>query len=479
MIHYPTFVNGSWHELPNRDRLEVENPADQSILGTIADCNANDAEEAVAAAVKAQKIWASIPAIERSKAVQALAEEVKKNEKKLAEIIVLEQGKPLSQAKGEVNAAVNFLKYASEHARRITGDIMQSDNIDEEIYVRRWPRGVVVGLTAWNYPLALAARKLGPALIAGNSFILLSHENTPISGIQLAQIADNLGFPAGVFSVLTGRGRVIGDALVAHPKTDMVTMTGSSRAGVEIYSNAANKLKYISLELGGKAPFIVMEDANISDAVDAAIIARFTNCGQICTCAERIYLQSTIADQFSEMFVERAKSITVGNPMTDPDMGPKISRVELEKVETMIKVAANEGAEILLQGSESKIFDKGYWIEPCIMKVTDNSAEIMQQEIFGPVAPIMTFDTFEQAIDLANETNFGLSAYLWTKNAKRIMHASRYLKFGELYFNRANGEQVQGFHTGWGMSGIGGEDGVYGFDSYFKKQTSYLNLSNF
>ena len=479
MIHYPIFVNGSWHELPNRDRLEVENPADQSILGTIADCNANDAEEAVAAAVKAQKIWASIPAIERSKAVQALAEEVKKNEKKLAEIIVLEQGKPLSQAKGEVNAAVNFLKYASEHARRITGDIMQSDNIDEEIYVRRWPRGVVVGLTAWNYPLALAARKLGPALIAGNSFILLSHENTPISGIQLAQIADNLGFPAGIFSVLTGRGQVIGDALVAHPKTDMVTMTGSSRAGVEIYSNAANKLKYISLELGGKAPFIVMEDANISDAVDAAIIARFTNCGQICTCAERIYLQSTIADQFSEMFVERAKSITVGNPMTDPDMGPKISRVELEKVETMIKVAANEGAEILLQGSESRIFDKGYWIEPCIMKVTDNSAEIMQQEIFGPVAPIMTFDTFEQAIDLANETNFGLSAYLWTKNAKRIMHASRYLKFGELYFNRANGEQVQGFHTGWGMSGIGGEDGVYGFDSYFKKQTSYLNLSNF
>lgn len=480
MTAYKTYIGGTWQDMAGRDRIEVTNPADETVLGTILDCTPEDANEAVDAAAKAQPAWAALPAIERAKLVQKLAALLKENTDHLAKTLVLEQGKPLNQAKGEVGAAVNFLTYASEHARRITGDIMPSDNPEEDILIRRVARGVVVGLTAWNYPLALAARKLGPALVAGNTFILLSHEITPISGLELARLAEQAGLPAGVFNVLTGRGPIVGDALVAHPQTDMITMTGSSRAGVEIYRNAADRLKFISLELGGKAPFIVMEDADVEKAAQAAAIARYTNCGQICTCAERIYLHRSIAPAFTEKFLELSKTITIADPMTSPDMGPKVSGIEVDKVEAMIAASIDAGAKALLRGGplSGGAYDKGHWLAPTVLSVTDNHNPIMQSEVFGPVAPLMQFDSFEEALSLANDSNFGLSAYLWTADTKRIMRASRELKAGEVYINRANGEQVQGYHTGWGLSGTGGEDGAYGFDSYFKKQTTYLNWAD-
>ncbi|RLJ40979.1 lactaldehyde dehydrogenase/glycolaldehyde dehydrogenase [Litoreibacter meonggei] len=477
MTAYKTFINGAWHEMKERERIEVTNPTDETVLGTIPDCTRDDVDVAVEAAKAAQPGWAALPPIERAKALRKLAGLIEENADHLARTLVLEQGKPLDQAHGEVGAAVNFLTYAAEHARRITGDIMPSDNPDEEILIRRLPRGVVVGLTAWNYPLALAARKLGPALIAGNTFILLSHEITPISGLELVRLSEQAGFPPGVFNVLTGRGPIVGDALVAHPDTDMITMTGSSRAGVEIYRNAANRLKFISLELGGKAPFIVMEDADVEKAAQAAVIARYTNCGQICTCAERIYLHRSIADAFTDRFVSLSKAITIGNPIDNPDMGPKVSGIEVEKVEAMIAAAIDAGAEPLLRGGPltGGVHSKGHWLAPTVLSVTDNTSPIMQNEVFGPVAPLMQFDDFDEAVSLANASDFGLSAYLWTADTKRILRASRELKFGEVYINRANGEQVQGYHTGWGLSGTGGEDGAYGFDAYFKKQTTYLN----
>lgn len=477
MTDYKPFINGKWHDMPERDRIAVENPADEETIGTIPECNPEDAALAVAAAKAAQPAWAALPPIQRAQALRNLAKLIDENTDHLARTLVREQGKPLGQAVGEVGAAVNFLTYAAENARRITGDIMPSDNAEEEIFIRRIPRGVVVGLTAWNYPLALAARKLGPALIAGNTFILLSHEVTPISGLELARLADKAGFPPGVFNVLTGRGRVVGEALVAHPDTDMITMTGSSRAGVEIFRTAADRLKFVSLELGGKAPFIVMEDADIDRAVKAAVIARYTNCGQICTCAERIYLHQAIADEFTEKFVSLSKSVTVGDPMSDPDMGPKVSGLEAEKVEAMIAAAIKDGAEPLLRGGllTDGDFEKGHWLAPTVLSVSNNHADIMQKEVFGPVAPIMKVSSFEEASALANDSDFGLSAYLWTASTSRIMRASRELKAGEVYVNRANGEQVQGYHTGWGLSGTGGEDGHYGFEAYFKKQTTYLN----
>ena len=258
--------------------------------------------------------------------------------------MVAEQGKPLNQALGEIGATETFLRYAAENARRIEGDILPSDTPNEEVWIRRVPHGVVVGLTAWNYPSALAARKAGPALVAGNTFVLKAHEFTPLSGLALAALAEQVGFPPGVFNVVTGVGRIVGEALVESPLSDLVTMTGSTRAGQgDLPRPAPTCIKVLRLELGGKAPFIVMEDADIDAAVESAITARFTNCGQICTCNERMYLHEKIADEFLEKFVARTRGLTIGDPLTNPDIGPKISGPEVDKVAAIVSETRRGG----------------------------------------------------------------------------------------------------------------------------------------
>jgi lactaldehyde dehydrogenase/glycolaldehyde dehydrogenase len=471
------YIDGTWIDGDGRDTIAVENPSDETTIASIVDGTADDAARAVEAAHSTAAGWASTPAIERANLVMALVRSIQKNREALANIVTLEQGKPLDQALGEVDFAAVFLTYAAENARRIEGDIIASDNVNEEIQIRRHPYGVVVGLTAWNYPAALAARKLGPALVAGNTFVLMAHENTPLSGLALAQLAHDVGFPPGVFNVITGRGRVAGQAMVEHPQTDMVTMTGSVRAGKEIYRAAADQIKVIRLELGGKAPFIVMEDGDIDAAVAAAVTARYTNCGQICTCNERMFLHDKIAGEFMDKFVAASMALTIGDPMTSVDIGPKISRFERDKVDGVINESVNAGAEVLLEGgtlSEGQ-YSKGHWMAPTVLMAKDNQLPAIRDEVFGPVAVGMQVGSFEEAVALANDTQYGLSAYVFTKDYKRLQRAPYELKFGELYLNRTNGESVQGFHTGWGMSGLGGEDGKYGFDGYLRKQTSYMN----
>ncbi len=477
VVDAPMFIGGEWRFDHPDTRIDVENPANEKIIATIASGTADDAAEALMAAGKAQPAWAALPAIDRGRLVSKLADLVAAQADSLARIVTAEQGKPLGQAVGEIGAAEMFLRYAAENARRIEGDILPSDNPDEEIWIRRHPYGVVVGLTAWNYPAALAARKMGPALVAGNTFVLLAHELTPLSGLALAGLAEKAGFPKGVINVVTGRGPIIGQALVESPLSDLVTMTGSTRAGREIYSTGAAQLKVIRLELGGKAPFIVMDDADIDAAVTAAVAARYTNCGQICTCNERMYLHRAIADEFLAKFVDRSRRQTIGDPLGDPDIGPKISGPEVAKVKRIADDGIAAGAEVLLEGGplSGGAYEKGHWYAPTVLKVRENSSPVMRNEVFGPVVPALCVDSFEHAIDLANDTEFGLSAYLFTRDISRLMRLPRALKFGEIYFNRANGEQVQGFHTGWGQSGLGGEDGKYGFDGYLRKQTMYVN----
>jgi lactaldehyde dehydrogenase/glycolaldehyde dehydrogenase len=350
---------------------------------------------------------------------------------------------------------------------------------NEEVWIRRVPHGVVVGLTAWNFPAALAARKLGPALVAGNTFVLKAHEFTPFSGIALAMLAQQAGIPPGVFNVVTGAGRTVGEALVTSPLSDLITMTGSTRAGKEIYRSGADRIKVLRLELGGKAPFIVMDDADIDAAVDSALVSRFSNCGQICTCNERMYLHETIAEEFLDKFVARTRALRIGDPLTDPDIGPKISGGEIDKVDAIVNDTIASGAEVLLRGGPLRDgnYEHGHWYAPTVLKVRDNAAPAMQQEIFGPVVPALTVGSFEEALSLANDSEYGLSAYVYSQSFKRLMGAARDLEFGEIYFNRPAGELVQGFHTGWGQSGLGGEDGKYGLDGYFRKKTMYVNWS--
>ena len=479
VTHYQMYVDGAWTEGRAAGRLDVENPADESVVATVPAGTPQDAIAALEAARRAQPAWAALPAIERARHVSDLAAAVQRENEHLARIVVREQGKPLNQAHGEIDAVATFLTYAAENARRIEGDILPSDHPNEDVWIRRVPFGVVVGLTAWNYPAALAARKLGPALVAGNTIVIKGHESTPLSALELARLADECGFPKGVVNVVTGDGRTVGDALVRSPLSDLVTMTGSVRAGREIYAAGADELKVLRLELGGKAPFIVLDDADVDAAVEAALVSRFTNCGQICTCNERMYLHRAIADRFLDKFVARVKIMKLADPMTSPDMGPKVNRPEVDKVEAMVNEAVSAGAEVLAGGRRltEGSFARGHWFEPTVLRVDTNKASVMQREIFGPVAPVMTVDSFEQALTFANDTSYGLSAYVYTNDLRRVMQLSRGLSFGELYVNRPCGELVQGFHTGWKHSGLGGEDGKYGFDGYLRKQTTYVRWS--
>ena len=469
------YIGGRWASAAQAGMHEVENPATEALIATTPAGDAATAAEALEAARGAQATWAARPAVERGRAVATLADAVRDHANLLARIVVAEQGKPLNQAMGEVGATETFLRFAAEQARRIEGEILPSDAAYEEIQIRRVPHGVVVGLTAWNYPLALAARKLGPALVAGNAFVLKAHEFTPLSGLALAALAEKVGLPAGLFNVVTGDGRTMGAALVQG--ADMVTMTGSTRAGREIYAAGAEQIKVLRLELGGKAPFIVMEDADIDRAVDAAVTARFTNCGQICTCNERMYLHRAIAEEFLAKFTTKAAALTIGMPLTNPDLGPKVSRAEVEKVEAMTEASIAAGAEVLLRGGPLRegAFAKGHWIAPTVLRAATNDLPVMRDEVFGPVVAALVVDDFEQALTLANDSAYGLSAYVWTDDRRRLMAAAQRLNFGEIYCNRSNGELVQGFHSGWGQSGLGGEDGKHGFDGYLRKKSMYLN----
>lgn len=476
---YRHYINGEWVDSTLKQWIEVENPATGAIIASVPTGSADDADRAVMAAHHAQPAWEALPPAGRGQLLKDLARLILQDRERLAQVIIAEQGKPLQEARGEVESAALYLTYAAEEARRITGDIIPSDVPDEQVWIQRVAHGVVVGLTAWNYPAGLMCRKMGPALIAGNTIVIKSHEGTPTTALEIAQLSRQLDFPPGVINVVSGTGEGLGRALVQHPIPRLITLTGSVRAGKDIFRHAAEDLKVLRLELGGKAPFIVAEDANIGAAVRAAVLSRFENCGQICICNERMYVHEKIADEFLDKFVGAVKALKVGDPTTLVDVGPKFSRPELEKVERMVDAAKAAGAEVLAGGrrlSEGE-FSRGHWYEPTVMSVNDNALQIMQDELFGPVVPVMRVGDFDEGLRLANESRYGLSAYVFTKDVRRIMRLVRELRFGEIYINRPGGDAVHAHHAGIRDSGIGGEDGKYGIDAYFQKKTMYVNYA--
>ncbi|WP_299839956.1 aldehyde dehydrogenase [uncultured Tenacibaculum sp.] len=474
---YQLFINGEWKKSSSGETINVVCPATEEIVATVQNGTPEEAIEALKVAEKAQKEWRKLPARTRGEYLYKLADEIDAESDRLAKLLVNEQGKLLKVAKMEVAVTASFIRYAAEGARRIEGDIIPSDNPNEQIWIQKIPRGVVVAITAWNFPLALAGRKLGPALVAGNTIVIKPTSETPLATLELGDLANKVGIPAGVINILTGPGRAMGNALVESPITKMVTMTGSTPVGQQIARNAAQNLTHVQLELGGKAPFIVFEDADIDAAVESALHSRFDNCGQVCTCNERMYVHEGIYDEFMEKFIAKVKELKVGDPMLEEtDMGPKVNASELKNMEHLVAVSLEEGATLATGGKrpEGAQFEKGFWFEPTVLTNVTQKMTIVHEESFGPILPVLKFKIFEEVIGYANDCDYGLAAMVFTNDISTIMKCNEELEFGEIYVNRGHGEQHQGFHNGYKLSGSGGEDGKYGFEQYLEKKTFYV-----
>jgi lactaldehyde dehydrogenase / glycolaldehyde dehydrogenase len=478
MNNYGMLINGEW--VTTKRTMPVLSPATEETIATVPIADEEAIGAALQAAKEAQRDWGRRTGVERGGVLRRWADLVDQNRDRLARILSREEGKPLAEALGEIDFGNSWFRYYAEFDRRIEGEILPADKPNEQLWIFRQPVGVVVGIIPWNYPMAVAVRKIAPALIAGNAIVLKPHEDTPLSALEIGRLGIEAGVPPGVVNIVTGPGETVGAALVRSPIPRLITFTGSVETGKAIARSAADNVTLVSLELGGKAPFIVMDDCNLDEAVKAAVHSRFTNCGQICISNERTYVHHRIAGEFIERFVAAVKKLKVGDPLQKgTQVGPKVNRQELEKVEGYVRRAVKAGASVATGGKRKAgaAFGKGHWYEPTVLTGVRQDMEIMQKEIFGPVVPVMEFSDFEQGMSYANDSRFGLAAFLFSNDMNRIMRAIRDLEFGELYINRSIGESIHAFHGGWKESGAGGDDGRHGLEHYLQKKTVYLRYS--
>lgn len=356
----------------------------------------------------------------------------------------------------------------------LRGEIVQSDRVNETIMVFKKAIGVTAGILPWNFPFFLIARKAAPALITGNTIVIKPSELTPNNAMLFAEIVDRVGLPAGVFNLVTGYGPEVGQALASSPKVGMVSLTGSVNAGVATLQAAAPNITKVSLELGGKAPAIVMKDADLDVAVKAIVSSRMINTGQVCNCAERLYVQKEVYEEVVARLTTAFAKVTYGNPAerSDIDMGPLISADALKRLEQKVALAVEQGAKVVTGGKRSG--ERGFFFEPTLLTHVNQQMTIVHEETFGPVLPVIPFETLEEAIALANDSEYGLTSSIFTRDLNTTMQALKQLKFGETYVNRENFEAMQGFHAGWRKSGIGGADGRHGLEEYLQTHVAYL-----
>ncbi len=472
------YIGGKWTDSASSERFLLTNPKDGSGLVEVALGSEEDVVRAVDAAERAQPAWQAVSAIERGNILLRLADLMDEHTEQLARLAMLEHGKTLATARGEVGFASLIIRYTAWSARHLSGEIRHDENPSEQLWTQRVPFGVVAGITPWNFPLAVAARKIGPALLTGNALVLKPHELTPLATLFVAELAARAGVPSGILNVVLGHGRTVGNKLVTESRIRMISMTGSSRGGREIYAAAAPGLKVVRLELGGKAPFIVLNDADIDKAVGAALASKFYAGGQVCTANERMYIQEGVYDQFMEKFVAGVNALKVGDPEADVAFGPWVSSAEVEKLDRIADEAKADGAQQLNDAPQlEEIHQKGRWTFPRVFEVKDNTPRLMREETFGPIVAALKVSDFEEAVAYANQTEYGLTAFVWTDSNRKIMRSVQELEFGEIFVNRGNGESVHGFHTGFKASGLGGEDGMHGIEGYLRKKSVYNNYS--
>nr|WP_306125849.1 NAD-dependent succinate-semialdehyde dehydrogenase [Rheinheimera baltica] len=464
LIQHGSFINGSWQLHDNR--FDVINPANQEVLAQVATATAADAEQAVLSAELAFAAWAAQPAAKRAEILQRWYQLIMQHQDDLARLLTLEQGKPLAEAKGEIAYGASYIQWFAEEAKRLYGDTIPAPSADKRIIVQRQPVGVVAAITPWNFPNAMIARKAAAALAAGCTFVVKPAQQTPLSALALAELADQAGIPAGVFNVVAGTdAKGIGEVLTRHEKVAKFSFTGSTAVGKQLLKQCADGVKRVSMELGGNAPFIVFDDADIDAAVQGLMLAKFRNAGQTCVCANRILVQRSVYQSFADKLAITMTQLTVADGLADgSQIGPLIDDKAVAKVTQLQQSALDQGATLLLGGGCHSVGKQ--FFQPTLISDVNADMAISKEEIFGPVAALMAFDTEQEAIELANNTEYGLAAYFYSRDIGRVFRVAQALQFGMVGINEGAISNAAAPFGGVKQSGFGREGSHYGLDDY-------------
>lgn len=468
------FVGGNWQDGQNGDKRDVVNPATGDVITQIPVLDASEVQAAIEAAALAQKSWKKQTAKQRAVILRQWRDLMMTHQEDLAQIMTAEQGKPLAEARGEVAYGASFLEWFAEEAKRVYGDIIPTYQSDRRVMVFKEPVGVCAAITPWNFPIAMITRKAGPALATGCAMVIKPAMQTPLSALAIAKLAEEAGVPKGLLSVLTGDAHIIGGEMTSNPLIRKLTFTGSTHVGRLLMQQCAGDIKKISLELGGNAPFIVCEDADIDAAVAGAIISKFRNAGQTCVCANRLYVHDKVYDEFAEKFAQAVAQLTVGSG-TDAgtDIGPLIDDKATAKVSEHVRDALEKGGRLLTGGHPH---DMGaHFYQPTVIADASQSMKIASEETFGPVAPLFRFHSDEEVITLANDTEFGLAAYFYSRDIGRIFKLAEALESGLVGVNAGVIATEIAPFGGYKQSGLGREGSKYGIDDYIN--TKYVCIA--
>jgi succinate-semialdehyde dehydrogenase/glutarate-semialdehyde dehydrogenase len=468
LLRQDAYVGGAWVTAGNGERFAVRNPATGEELAQVANLDAADAQRAIAQALVAWRGWRSKTAKERAGLMRKWFELILANQDDLARIMTAEQGKPLAETRGEVAYGASFIEWFAEEGKRIYGDVIPTFAPGKRVLVFKEPVGVVAAITPWNFPNAMITRKAAPALAAGCTFLIKPPSETPLSALALAVLAERAGLPAGVFNVVTSdKAAEVGREFTESPMVRKFSFTGSTEIGKLLMRQSASTVKKISLELGGNAPFIVFDDADLDAAVEGAMASKYRNMGQTCVCANRLLVQDGVYDAFEKKLAERVGQMKLGNGMDDGvTQGPLINEDAVEKVERLLKDATAKGAKIAMGGKRSSL---GYtFFEPTIVTEATPAMDLARQEIFGPVAPLFRFKTEAEAISMANDTEFGLAAYFYTRDIGRTIRVAEALEYGIIGINEGIISSEVAPFGGMKESGIGREGSKYGIEDYLE-----------
>ena len=467
LLRQQAYVAGEWIGADDAATVVVANPATGQTLGTVPMCGAAETRRAIAAAEVAQRAWAQASAKERAAVLRRLNDLMLANADDLALIMTSEQGKPLAESKGEIAYAASFIEWFAEEARRIYGDTIPATSGDKRIIAIKQPVGVTAAITPWNFPTAMLTRKAGPALAAGCSMVVKPATQTPFSALAFAELGARAGVPPGLLSVLTGSATKIGGEMTANPVVRKITFTGSTEVGRTLMRQSAETIKKLSLELGGNAPFIVFDDADIDAAVDGAIVSKYRNTGQTCVCANRLYVQRGVLKDFTDKLVAKVKAMKVGNGV-DPGVvqGPLIDMKAVAKIEQHIADARAKGGEVLTGGKRHAL--GGQFFEPTVLAGATAEMLLAREETFGPLAPIFPFDTEDEVVRLANDTEFGLASYFYSRDIGRVMRVAEKLESGMVGVNTGLISTAEAPFGGVKQSGLGREGSKYGIDEFLE-----------